>query len=91
MSRVPWYFWVAVGVLSLFAYSVAHRKAQLAAQVAAAQQEDRQASTPLQPFTQPQPAPSAYWAYGQVPFGTDAVTSTARFQYQYSSSAGALA
>lgn len=89
MGRVPAFFWILVGVGGLFAYSLAHRRANDAA---AAAQQSQEASTPLQPFTQPQPPPSPYLAYGQVPFGTDAVNSTQpRYQVAYTSQQGQLA
>lgn len=89
MTRVPVVFWVGVGVAGLVAYSIAHRKALVAS---AARRESQEASTPLQPFTQPQPASQGYTAYGAVPFGNDAVTSTApRLQFVYTSQQGALA
>ena len=89
MKQVPIVFWLAVGIAGLFAYSYAHRRAQLRGQLAQQRQENE---IPLQPFTQPQPAASGWPSYGPVPLGQDATTSThpAR-QYAYTSSIGALA
>jgi hypothetical protein len=66
--------WVVIGIAALLAYAVGHRHGAL---LGAQKVETQEAGTPLQEFTQPQPAST----YGMSPYGA---------QVAYTTPAGAL-